>query len=125
MSTEERLAAIEARANAATPAPWDADAHWSGDGFVVMADGLRRAHVPDLRDLPGAESQAGNAEFIAAARQDVPALAAALRAVLALCDEYDLLDDEHAEIRALVMRNRVDVRLTTVFCESVAVTRRR
>lgn len=83
-----RLAEIEARAGAATPGPWGvnsavssnelcdytvygipgvASATWTGDDSPAFAycDGMSRA----------------DAEFIAAARTDVPALVAALRAV--------------------------------------------
>ncbi|WP_032376693.1 hypothetical protein [Rhodococcoides fascians] len=73
MSGEE-LAAIEARASAATEGPWTTESDPTGtciyaipllaqgDGFVAQ----------DLRSAP-------DAEFIAHAREDVPALLAAVR----------------------------------------------
>ena len=74
-----RLNEIEARANAATPGPWEAD----GSAHVLTAGDtptfVARCADPD-------ESDAGvlDAEFIAHARTDVPDMAAALRAVLEL-----------------------------------------
>lgn len=85
----DRLAEIEGRAGAATPGPWGvnsevgsnelcnytvygipgvASATWTGDDSPAFAhcEGMSRA----------------DAEFIAAARTDVPALVAALRGVL-------------------------------------------
>jgi hypothetical protein len=67
--TEQDLAAIEARANAATAGPWEAThqyyACWSLDG--------PEANGPDM--MPE-----GDATFIANARTDVPALVAELKA---------------------------------------------
>lgn len=94
----QRLDEIQARADAATP-NWDLDEHFRGDGFVVMADGVRRAHFPDLRNALGSEdNQAANAAFAVAARTDVPALVAALRAVL------DLIAEEEAAASQSVAR---------------------
>ncbi len=75
-----RLDEIEARANAATAGPWE-----NANGQVL--------DVPTMTNDPdsdcwvadaGSASRGENAEFIAHARTDVPALVAALRAVLAL-----------------------------------------
>lgn len=68
-----RLNEIEARANAATEGPWDL----IGGGEYVTPVGIMVA--PDDGGVNGAD-----AEFIAHARTDVPALVAALRAVLEL-----------------------------------------
>lgn len=68
--TEERLQEIEARANAATWGPWEA----LSDG-TVMADseeGPLGVFVADVNKLT-------DAEFVADARTDIPALIAALR----------------------------------------------
>ena len=76
----KRLDEIEARANAATEGPWklghfgpdDPEVNAilsSGGTFVVSTDGDSPIRQP-------------NAEFISRARQDAPALVAALRAVL-------------------------------------------
>ena len=74
--TPERLAEIEARAEAATEGPWEA---WDrGIGFEVHVDG--EALNSELRET----FRQADAEFIAASRTDVPALVAALRAVLDL-----------------------------------------
>ena len=80
----KRLDEIEARANAASPGPWfdeerNLDEPWD---LTTVYYGFHNGETPD-RDLV-AEAAYDNAEFIAHARQDVPALVAALRAVLEL-----------------------------------------
>lgn len=74
--TTARLDHIQARADAAMHGPWDV--RGTNDDLVIDAEGRRIATT--LRTV--------NAEFIAAARQDVPNLVAALRAVL----------DEHPQV---------------------------
>ena len=77
MLSEEDLAAMEDRASAATPGPWTTggdscgEAYWFGvaAGEEDVAD-----HVPSEAD----------AAFIAAARQDVPALITEVRRLRAL-----------------------------------------
>ncbi|MBB0990067.1 hypothetical protein G6009_00995 [Dietzia sp. SLG510A3-30A2] len=83
MTISERLDEIQARADKATDGPWEVDPLWcqaierNGGSEVVVC------------------FEDANTEFIAAARSDVPALVAALRAVLDLhrrndfgeCDE--------------------------------------
>jgi hypothetical protein len=66
--TDEELTGIEARANAATPGPWEAQ-HSYDDCWWL---GGPEANGPDM--LPQ-----GDAEFIAHARADVPALVAEVR----------------------------------------------
>ena len=89
-----RLNEIEARANAATDGPWE----WEGDAKAEWEEGAnslvpsRRPDDPVLYgygyDASGIEVKTpADAEFIAHARQDVPALVAALRAVLKLHKE--------------------------------------
>lgn len=66
------LDAIEARANAATPGPWRADESFSIDGTAVFV----------CRTVPGvADYWQGDrdSEFIAHAREDIPAMAAEIR----------------------------------------------
>ena len=86
MSAADRLDQIEARANAATEGPWTPDEYTEvdPDGFhelsrVIAPDpdgddwcAIGVVHTGILRP---------DADFIAAARTDVPALVAALRAV--------------------------------------------
>ena len=67
-----RLNEIEARANAATEGPWNV--------FMGRIDHPGRSLVAVAYDVAREE----DAEFIAHARTDVPALVAALRAVLEL-----------------------------------------
>ena len=86
----KRLDEIEARANAATEGPWEVDpftwkpghpippSEWLG----IEATGPVKGEVARIR--PNEDEDHANAEFIAHARADVPALVAALRAVLEL-----------------------------------------
>ena len=80
----KRLDEIEARTRAASEGPWfdeerNLDAPWD---LTTVYYGFHNGETPD-RDLV-AEAAYDNAEFIAHARQDVPALVAALRAVVAI-----------------------------------------
>lgn len=87
----KRLDEIEARANAATPGPWE----WEGEAkaeWEIGANSLvpsRRPDDPVLYgygyDASGIEVKSpADAEFIAHARTDVPALLDALEKVLRL-----------------------------------------
>ena len=86
-----RLDEIEARTNAATEGPWEWEGEAKGE-WEIGANSLvpsRRPDDPVLYgygyDASGIEvSNDADAQFIAHARQDVPALVAALRAVLNL-----------------------------------------
>ena len=105
MSTLDRLDEIEARASAATEGPW----YWeppSEESFPQSDESLRSsgAKMPDARwdevvlsgwgyDASGTSASDEDRAFIAAARTDVPALVAALRAVLALHEGRDLFGD--------------------------------
>jgi hypothetical protein len=71
VSAADRLAEIEDRANAATRGPWS--------DFWPDQCCRYRCVEPVMHDI---DVSRWDAEFIAAARQDVPALVAALRAVL-------------------------------------------
>lgn len=127
MSTETRtteldLDAIEARANAATEGPWidttphDKATEWGhyyDDPMVVTLDsspGNFCAIAQDIRQGP--TEGAADAAFIAAARTDVPALAAEVRRLRAsvkqLIDfrnvtiaERDALADRVTAVRAI------------------------
>lgn len=80
-----QLDEIQIRADKASKGPWAVD-HDDYDGAsVYMDDGITwgRAYVcTDMRQ--GEDEGEHDAEFIAAARADVPALVAALRAVEAI-----------------------------------------
>jgi hypothetical protein len=90
--TEDRLAEIEARANAATPGPWVAGQHGPAR-FVVTADegdvtvGAVTREVFEIYDgcAPWrfGDAPIPEALFIAAARTDVPALVAEVRRLTA------------------------------------------
>lgn len=79
-AAEEYLAAIEARVNAATEPTggrrgWLVeDSGWRAGIYTGVLDG-------ESRDV-GFMDELADAEFVASARQDVPALVAAIRAVL-------------------------------------------
>ena len=86
-----RLNEIEARANAATEGPWE----WEGEAkaeWEIGANSLVPSRRPDDPVLYGYGYDASgievktpaDAEFIAHARTDMPDMAAALRAVLAV-----------------------------------------
>lgn len=74
--TGDRLAQIEARANAATEGPWRSDRWEDFTGRETTYSISGDTEVSPLVHEPD------DAEFIAHARTDVPALTAALRAVL-------------------------------------------
>jgi hypothetical protein len=101
VTADERLSAIEARANAATERPWEAvcieppdsdypPVEWHvvtgpfGDTVAVLCANRRAEGQEGPLLALGAD-----AEFIARARADVPDLVAALRAVLALHEPHD------------------------------------
>ena len=76
-----RLNEIEARANAATEGPWEAEHHYNRlTGKHVVSEIPRVAECMGNGD--GGLDCKEDAEFIAHARTDVPDMAAALRAVL-------------------------------------------
>jgi len=86
--TDDELQAIQARADAATPGPWGymflgGEYHVCPEStLTAVGSGLRLAHVLENFDRrtegydPAAEP---NAEFIANARSDIPALLAEVR----------------------------------------------
>ena len=93
------LDTIQARANAATPGPWDyfdgddyadiaADYHQTGRGSYTCRQGIARIEADSFFDDPAhedadeddaADQMRSNAAFIVAARTDVPALIARIR----------------------------------------------
>ena len=79
-----RLNEIEARANAATPGPWEAGCNDRHVLYVTTEnEEFCAEYGPELYDSQGFFSD-DDTEFIAHARTDVPEMAAALRAVLEL-----------------------------------------
>lgn len=77
--TEEELAAIEARAKAATPGPWVVGETWRDH----VVDGRFQDGYWPVASQPGMDHEGawlkGNAAFVAHAREDVPALVAEVR----------------------------------------------
>lgn len=86
--TNEELDTIAERAAAASPGPWDADGGEPEQGVVVSADPLKL--VCNVTRSP----LAANTEFIAAARQDIPALVEEVRSL------QKELDAAHRELGA-------------------------
>ena len=97
MTAADRLDKIQARADAATDGPWSSHAFgYSGDGepssIVVHHGKFNWQAVRDgefVASMPRWDAQeSDDAVFIAHARTDVPALVAAVRAVLDVCENY-------------------------------------
>lgn len=80
--TNEELEAIEARAQAASPAPWRSFLagrdHTSGSSFIMTGEGAARG-----ADIELSGATAADFDFIAHARQDIPLLVAEVRALRA------------------------------------------
>lgn len=92
MDPRSELDQIRQRAENASPGTWRT---WR-DGHV----GSPTAHIGGIcMPTPGSnpDTRMPDAEFIAAARTDVPRLVAALTAVLDLADGMDARDDVYAE----------------------------
>jgi hypothetical protein len=96
----ERLAEIEARANAATDGPWCTDS-WEIYQGSEYEPGLSFWIGETCRGTADLEQDRADAAFVAAARSDVPALVAEIRR---LWDERrstnEALDDAVQELRA-------------------------
>ena len=138
--TDLNLDAIEARANAASDGPWIVvhEPAWEADD--VQHPDVIRVGAPlyvgddepvticlvstDYEDDP--VDVLGDAEFIAHARTDVPALVALVRAKQAWIDgakvDLDGYDEARAEVRSL--RERAEAHAVTVQ-QAVAVERQR
>jgi hypothetical protein len=76
-SSDEELAEIRQRCDAATPGPWrsmvEGRDHTSGDSFIMVGSGNDRGD--DIYVTVGRRpAQAADLDFIAAARADVPRL---------------------------------------------------
>jgi hypothetical protein len=82
---DAELEAIEARCRAASPGPWKALVegrdHWSGDDFIRVGDLDQEPDLYVSRDEAGGiqPASAADLDFIACARQDIPALLAEVR----------------------------------------------
>ena len=74
------FAAIEARANAATPGPWTAETTGvaGGDHWYVCDEGEAIASI-SCNDGTNEDQREPDAEFIAHSRTDIPRLLAAVR----------------------------------------------
>lgn len=87
MSTSDRLDQIAARAGAATEGPWEKR---TVIGWEKVVSYGTEAMIQLVAECRHDECDIADAEFIAHARTDVPALVAALRAVLdVLGPHYD------------------------------------
>lgn len=79
--SDDDLDVIEARCAAASPGPWTAFVegrdHDSGDGFIQVGD---VGNEPDMYvSRERRPAAAADLDFIASARQDIPALVAEIR----------------------------------------------
>lgn len=84
MTATDRLDQIQARADAATEGVWEA--HGLDSPISLPNVRVRRQSLQE--GVAYKVMRGRDADFIAAARQDVPDLVAALRAVLAVADDY-------------------------------------
>src|SRR5947207_15912769 len=90
--TDAELNAMEARAAAATPGPWQSFVEgrdFSGGDDVICTGGrdLYVRHSP-WRDQPVGPADAADLDFIAAARQDIPRLVREVRRLRRLLNEH-------------------------------------
>lgn len=93
MSITDRLDEIEARANAATTGPWSHCLDELRNRTAVHRIGSSEVNADvafTYRDRDGRGPGMQDAEFIAHARTDVPALVATLRAVLDVCEKSEM-----------------------------------
>ena len=105
--TAEDLATIEAWANAATVAPWSCVRYFGSDAAFVAAS----EDYEEGDDVIAQHVTRTDAEFIAAARSDVPDLIAEVRALTAERDdasaELARVTAERDELRAIVEGRKV------------------
>lgn len=106
----DRLDQIKARAGAATKGPWEVCAFDSGHSEFEMSVSVITASAGDricdmdglgrtLNEIDARDDGVADAEFIAHARTDVPALEAALRAVHQIAFDPDTISAlEHGTI---------------------------
>lgn len=83
MTATERLDQWAALADGATPAPWVIE---HGRIWTEPPDPIRGEEIVSMS---GSRAWMSDAEFIAASREAVPALIAAVKAVLDQCDRWD------------------------------------
>lgn len=93
MTIETRLAEIRARVEAATPGPWtpmEYDHNPGDQGVPILGGGERGSMAAHLTaytmTLSNVDQSEADAEFIAHARTDLPALLAAVEAFKEKCD---------------------------------------
>ena len=86
--TDEELDMISRRVAAAQPGPWhsfiEGRDHTSGSSFIRTGDRVDRGEDIELSGATNADQ-----DFMAAARQDVPALLADIRALRALLGNHE------------------------------------
>lgn len=91
MTAADRLAELAALADAATEGPWETEGPWSLGHTVVGP----RGYLIDAVDGGVPCMTEPDAAFVAASREAVPALIAALRAVLAHAEHHIAIADGH------------------------------
>jgi len=102
MTTTDQLAAIEARAQAATEGPWDYEPFDGAFGVysLEMQDNGDLSAVIGYYASEGEGGSKADADFIAHARTDVPALLAMVREQQARLDAATAILDEWASYKA-------------------------
>jgi hypothetical protein len=105
---EQWLAAIEARANAATPGPWCTDS-WEIYQGAEYVPGISEWIGETCRGATSMEQDRADAAFVAAARTDVPALVAEVRELLLHTHTLEALVAEQA---AEIDRLRAELKQT-------------
>lgn len=89
MNMIDRLDEIQARADNATDGPWQVSPDGPAEGYAGPI--YTESDFTDVPELVSDGTWLPNAEFIAHARTDVPALVAALQAALVKCDRLEAL----------------------------------
>lgn len=112
MTTSEEpldLAAIQARADRATPAPWT--------HYYPGQDCVGHCVDPVAHDMAGLVETHANAEFISAAREDIPALLARVRTLVAERDEASQDADDIADLWRKMQHRALDAEAKLALAE--------
>lgn len=93
---------IRRRVGAATPGPWvNASMKFSAGWRALVHAGRRNIDLADPRDRATDDTDNANAEFIAHAREDIPALIAEVERLRAMVGQHVDDDAMAASIRAM------------------------
>jgi hypothetical protein len=123
MTNPSKLDEIEVRASKATEGPWEVGGMDSGHSAFEMSIWVTTGNGDSICDMDGQvralnvappnDDGLADADFIAHAREDVPRLVAALRAVEAVCDAWTARGEhDMAYSKTIPDENIADVLLT-------------